>query len=126
MENMVPERLGHLMVYYHRWPIDDPDQMYVTYALRKHRDLKEIDYEECKKTVLADLETMGNPASNVVNGWSVYYFPHVFTNAYKNGWYDKVEAMQGKYDTYYAGEIMSFGDMDETCEYSRELVERFF
>ena len=39
---------------------------------------------------------------------------------------DKVEAMQGKYDTYYAGEIMSFGDMDETCEYSRELVERFF
>ena len=39
---------------------------------------------------------------------------------------DKVEAMQGKYDTYYAGEVMSFGDMDETAEYSRELVERFF
>ena len=28
--------------------------------------------------------------------------------------------------TYYAGEVMSFGDMDETAEYSRELVERFF
>ena len=42
------------------------------------------------------------------------------------GTYDKVEAMQGKYDTFYAGEIMSFGDMDETAEYSRELVERFF
>jgi hypothetical protein len=45
---------------------------------------------------------------------------------YAAGWYDKVEAMQGQRCTYYAGEIMSFGDMDETCEYSRELVDRFF
>ena len=37
-----------------------------------------------------------------------------------------VSTMQDKYDTFYAGEIMSFGDMDETAEYSRELVERFF
>ena len=44
MENMTPERLGHLMVYYHRWPDLGADQMYVTYALRKHRDLKEIDW----------------------------------------------------------------------------------
>ena len=51
---------------------------------------------------------------------------HVFSEDYKNGWYEKVEAMQGKKNTYYAGEVMSFGDMEETCEYSRELVERFF
>ena len=37
-----------------------------------------------------------------------------------------LEAMQGQLGTYYAGEVMSFGDMDETAEYSRELVERFF
>ena len=60
------------------------------------------------------------------NEWSVYYFPHVFSEDYAAGWYDKVEAMQGKYDTFYAGEVMSYGDMDETAEYSRELVERFF
>ena len=34
--------------------------------------------------------------------------------------------MQGNLNTFYAGEVMSFGDMDETAEYSRELVERFF
>jgi hypothetical protein len=50
----------------------------------------------------------------------------VFSEDYAAGWYDKVEAMQGQLGTYYAGEVMSFGDMDETCEYSRELVERFF
>ena len=124
-ENMTPETLGHLMVYYRRWK-DTKDQVITTYALRKHKNSKEIPYEECRATVLKDLETMHNPASNVVNEWSVYYFPHVFSEDYAAGWYDKVEAMQGKYDTYYAGEIMSFGDMDETAEYSRELVDRFF
>ncbi len=124
-DNMTPERLGHLMVYYRRWR-DTKDQVITTYALRKHKNSEEIPYEVCKQTVLNDLKTMHNPASNVVNEQSWYYFPHVFTEDYAAGWYDDVEAMQGKYDTYYAGEVMSFGDMDETAEYSRELVERFF
>ncbi|MBQ5542507.1 MAG: FAD-dependent oxidoreductase [Erysipelotrichales bacterium] len=124
-DNMTPERLGHLMVYYRRWR-DSKDQVITTYALRKHKNSAEIPYEECKKTVLEDLKIMKNPASNVVNEQSWYYFPHVFSEDYAAGWYDKVEAMQGKYDTYYAGEVMSFGDMDETAEYSRELVDRFF
>ena len=124
-DNMVKERLGHLMVYYRRWK-DSVDQVITTYALRKHKNMKEVPYEDCKKMVLDDLKTMKNPASNVVNEWSVYYFPHVFSEDYAAGWYDKVEAMQDKYDTFYAGEVMSFGDMDETAEYSRELVERFF
>ena len=69
---------------------------------------------------------MKNPASNVVNENSWYYFPHVNSEEYANGWYEKVEGMQGNLNTYYAGEVMSFGDMDETAEYSRELVDRFF
>ena len=124
-DNMTKERLGHLMVYYRRWR-DSKDQVITTYALRKHKDTAEIPYEECRKTVLEDLKTMHNPASNVINEWSVYYFPHVFSEDYAAGWYDKVEAMQDKYNTFYAGEIMSFGDMDETAEYSYELIERFF
>ncbi|MBR4151132.1 MAG: FAD-dependent oxidoreductase, partial [Firmicutes bacterium] len=124
-DNMVKERLGHLMVYYRRWK-DSKDQVITTSALRKHKDMKEVPYEDCRQMVLDDLKTMHNPASNVINEWSVYYFPHVFSEDYTAGWYDKVEAMQGKYDTFYAGEVMAFGDMDETAEYSRELVERFF
>ena len=124
-DNMVPERLGHLMVYYRRWK-ETKDQVITTYALRKHRKSKEVPYDKCRQMVLDDLKQMHNPASNVVNEWSVYYFPHVFSEDYAAGWYDRVEAMQDKYDTFYAGEIMAFGDMDETAEYSRELVERFF
>jgi protoporphyrinogen oxidase len=125
LANMVPERLGHLMIYYRRWK-DEPDQAITTYALRNHKGSKEIPYEECKKTVLEDIVTYKNEYDKVFDEHSWYYFPHVFSEDYAAGWYDKVEGMQGQRCTYYAGEIMSFGDMDETCEYSRELVGRFF
>lgn len=125
MQNMVPERLGHLMVYYRRWA-DITDQPYITYVLRKHAGGEELDYEATKKRVLDDLAVMGNPAEKVIDEGKWYYFPHVESADYAAGWYDEVETLQGKYDTYYAGEVMSFGDMDETAEYSRELVERFF
>ena len=124
-DNMTPERYGHLMVYYRRWK-DSVDQVITTYALRNHRGKRTYKTSACTKIVLKDLEAMGNAASKVVNEKNWYYFPHVFTEDYAAGWYDKVEAMQGMNGTYYAGEIMSFGDMDETAEYSRELVDRFF
>lgn len=125
MDNMVPQRLGHLMVYYNRWR-DDVNQPITTYAIRNHKDMDDIPYSQCKQMVLDDLKAFGNAASNVINEQSWYYFPHVDSETYASGWYDKVEAMQGQLGTYYAGEVMCFGDMDETCEYSRELVERFF
>ena len=78
-DNMVPEKLGHLMVYYRRWR-EDIDQMITTYALRTHKDMKEVSYDECNKMVLEDLKTMHNPAEEVHNAWSVYYFPHVYSS----------------------------------------------
>ncbi len=125
MDNMTNKRVGHLMVYYRRWK-NEPNQVITTYALRNYKGKEVISFDDDKAKVLKDLEVMGNPADKVLKEKSWYYFPHVFAEDYKNGWYDKVEAMQGQKGTYYAGEIMSFGDMDETCEYSRELVERFF
>ena len=142
MRNMEPDRLGHCMVYYRRW-VNDPNQPIVTYTLRKHRDLgketleqykarEEVPYEEAQKLVMEDVKAFGAPAEqkdgkdNVIYDGRWYYFPHIFPEDYAAGWYEKVEAMQGENNTYYAGEIMSFGDMDETAEYSHDLVERFF
>ena len=138
---MTPETLGHGMVFYMRWG-NEPDQPLVSYVLRKHKDpgesLKqykarpELEYEATKKTVLEDIAKLGIPPikeegkDKIIYEFQAYYFPHVFSEDYAAGWYEKVEAMQGQNNTYYAGEIMSFGDMDETVEYSRDLVERFF
>ena len=135
VDNMVPEKLGHVMVYYRRWK-DEPNQPIVSYVLRHHNLInggKELDYDATKKTVHEDMAKLGAPIQkkedgkpDVIYEFQAYYFPHIYSEDYAAGWYDKVEAMQGKNNTYYAGEIMSFGDMDETIEYSHDLVERFF
>ena len=125
IDNMKPTRLGHLLVYYCRWN-NEPKQAITTYALRTHEDMQEMPYEKSKAMVLDDLKTCKNEYERIIAKHSWYYFPHVNSNNYQAGWYDKVEALQGKHLTYFAGEVMSFGDMDETCEYSRELINRFF
>jgi len=123
--NMTPETRGHLMVFYHRWPDCGPQPL-VTFTLRNHEGMEDIPFEEAKATTLKDMEISHLPVEKVerIDDW--YYFPHVSCKDYAEGWYDKVEAMQGKKNTYYAGEVMSFGDMEETAEYSRDLVRRFF
>lgn len=134
VDNMEKERLGHVMVCYRRWE-GEPDQPIISYVLRHHKTFnggKELTYETGEKNVIDDMKKLGYPIvekdgkPEIIYKFQAYYFPHIYSEDYAAGWYDKVEAMQGKNNTYYAGEIMSFGDMDEVCEYSHDLVNRFF
>lgn len=124
-DNMTPETLGHLMVFYHRWPDCGPQPL-VTFTLRNHEKREDVPFEIARDTTLKDMEISGLPVVKTerIDDW--YYFPHVSSKDYADGWYDKVEAMQGQKNTFYAGEVMSFGDMEETAEYSRDIVSRFF
>ena len=124
-DNMVPERLGHLMVFYHRWK-NEPNQVLTTYVLRNYKGKELKTYEEAKKMAWDDMKLCGIDIDKCVYERKWYYFPHVFEKDYADGWYEKVESMQGQLNTYYAGEIMSFGDMEETVQYSKDLVARFF
>lgn len=123
--NMVPGRLGHIMVFYNRYP-GERDQPIVTYALRNYPGRPTLSVPETRRRVLGDLESWGLSVKDVIDEQDWYYFPHLSSKDYAAGWYQKVEAMQGRRHTYYAGEVMSFGDMDETTHYSKDLVARFF
>jgi hypothetical protein len=124
-DNMTPETRGHLMVFYHRWS-DIKDQPIITYSLRNHKGMEDVSYEYTRKTTLDDMEKCGFPVVKVEleNEW--YYCPHIYSEDYAAGWYDKVDAKQGCRNTYYGGEVMGFGDMEESCEVSKDLVGRFF
>jgi hypothetical protein len=124
-ENMTPETRGHLMVFYHRWH-DIKSQPITTYSLLNHENMKDVSYEDGRKMTLDDMAKCGFPVKKVEIEREWYYMPHVNCKDYADGWYDKVEAKQGERNTYYAGEVMSFGDMEETAEYSRDLISRFF
>ena len=127
LDNMVPDRLGHAMVYYNRWQYLDRDCPATVYALRNHNGDKEtVSFDYTIKTMTEDMEKVGFPIKEKFYVQEVYYCPHVSCEEYADGWYDKVEAIQGAKNTYYAGEILSFGDMEDTCAISKDIVERFF
>jgi protoporphyrinogen oxidase len=125
-DNMVPERLGHAMVYYHRWHDLGKDCPCTVYALRNHFGESKVTYDYTIKTETEDMEKTGFPVKNRPIEWETYYCPHVSAKDYAAGWYDKLEAIQGQKNTYFGGEIICFGDMEETCEASKDLIGRFF
>ena len=126
VENMVPERLGHAMVYYNRWQYLDRDCPATVYALANHTGDPDKDYDEVQKTMDEDMARVGFPIKEKHFAQEVYYCPHVSCEDYANGWYDRLEALQGNKNTFYAGEIISFGDMEDTCAASKDIVGRFF
>ncbi len=125
LENLNPARLGRLMVAYSRWS-KDPEQPIVTYSLRSHKDDPLMPYEDSSALVKEDLRRCGFRIRQVLNQSSWYYFPHLSPEDYADGWYERTERLQGERNTWYAGEVMSFGNMEETAEYSKELTARFF
>ncbi len=44
----------------------------------------------------------------------------------KEGYYDRLEAMQGTLDTYYVGGLMNFELVDMIMVYSMHIVETHF
>jgi len=126
VDNMVPERLGHAMVYYNRWEYLDRDCPATVYALRNHLGSEDVSYEYTMKTMDEDMEKVGFPIKEKLYAQEVYYCPHVSPKDYADGWYDKLEALQGTKNTFYAGEIISFGDMEDTCAASKDIIGRFF
>lgn len=54
------------------------------------------------------------------------YFPHVRSEQMRAGFYDDLEALQGRWRTWYVGEIMAFSLIELIVEYSEALVARHF
>ena len=125
-DNMVPERLGHAMVYYHRWEDLKGDCPCSVYALRNHMGDEDVSYEYTINSMVDDMKLCGFPVKDRLYEQETYYCPHVSSQDYADGWYDRLDALQGTRNTYYAGEILSFGDMEDTCAASRDIIGRFF
>ena len=126
LENMKKENLGHAMVYYNRWEYLKTNCPCTVYALRNHVDMEDVPYDTTISNMMKDMEKVGFPVKERLFEQESYYCPHVTPKDYADGWYDKLDALQGTKNTYYAGEILSFGDMEDTCAASKDIVSRFF
>ncbi len=74
-----------------------------------------------------DVEKLGAALSaNYLTYDEWCYFPHVATEEFRNGYYDRFEALQGRDNTFYCGGIAAFELVEPIVEYSRRLVETHF
>jgi uncharacterized protein with NAD-binding domain and iron-sulfur cluster len=58
------------------------------------------------------------------NEWD--YFPHVAVDDLRDGFYNRLEALQGQFNTFYCGSIAAFELVETVVQYSRLIVERYF
>lgn len=125
-DNMEYTRLGHTMVYYQRWEDLKDNCPCTVYALRNHQGSSDVSYDYTINTMSDDMAKCGFPVKEKLFEQEVYYFPHVSAKDYADGWYDKLDAIEGKQNTYYAGEVLGFGDMEDSVAASRDLTDRYF
>jgi hypothetical protein len=118
-ENFGRNRKGYPMIWDCKWK---DDNLYTIYVMG---DEKNGD-KEIRKRIEEEFAVIGGTVTGYheIRRWK--YFPHVDSATMKSGYYEKLEAIQGKNNTFLSGEVLSFSTVEHSVRYSRQLVERFF
>jgi len=120
----VPEpRPGHIMFWYRRWP--DSDLLTFYSVGRSSTGMREpADHERIRANVEQDLRAFGGRVTDYVTDVVWKYFPHVSCEEMADGYYDRLEALQGRNSTYYTGELMNFSTVETVARYSKHIAEK--
>ena len=121
-EHFNRDKIGHLLAWYYRWQDIASNDLITVYAMGE----EDMAPREVKAKVEEDLVNLGIKINHLYTYRKWKYFPHVDCEELKNGFHDKLEALQSKRNTYYTGEIMSFSIIEECLAYSVDLIDRFF
>jgi len=122
MENLSANRRGHLVLWNSRWDPNEKDSIITVYAYDRPEDSKETSFNR----VLSDLVDLGiqNPRLHQVKRWK--QCPYLEPKVLEEGFYRKMDSVQGKDGIYIAGEIMSTVSMENCLRYSNYFVNRYF
>ena len=82
--------------------------------------------EEVTQTLMADVSAAGGVVSEVLARTEWDYFPHVSRDDLAAGFYDRIEALQGRRGTYYVGSALNFETAEHSARYARDLVVNHF
>lgn len=117
--NMFPSRRGNCLFWYVR----HPDKDLYTFYVQADRDMADADILQHFQMLI---QPLGGHVESVeaVAHWK--YFPHVTSAQMENGYFDRVEALQGKGGVFYAGELLNFSTVEQSAWYAKTLIERYF
>lgn len=117
--NFVSSRKGQPIFWYHRYADSD---LYTFYVLGDWK----ISDEEILGNIEEVVGKLGGTLESVCGKERWKYFPHVGAEEMRNGYFDKLEGLQGKNNTYFTGELLNFSTVELSAEHAADLVERFF
>ncbi|KAL2641753.1 hypothetical protein R1flu_009340 [Riccia fluitans] len=87
---------------------------------------KEIDQNQVTQHLFRDVERMGGRVEALVVQRKFRYFPHVTSTDMAEGFYDKLEELQGENNTYFVGALMAFELTERNASYSINLMAKYF
>lgn len=86
----------------------------------------EFSLEDIVSRLERDISDLGGTLVSIDRQFDWRYFPHFGPEDMSAGCFDRIEALQGEQNTYYAGSLLSFETVEDVVAYSKNLVERFF
>jgi len=117
--NLKKDNIGRVVGAYRRWEEADTWTFYVLSDWSK-------DDATLEQTLERELMACGCRLNKIHRHQKWDYFPHVSPESFKNGFYGKIEKLNGANHTYFAGEMVSSASLGNVMDYSYFLVDRFF
>lgn len=122
LENLSPSRRGHITIWDSRWDVSNDEEIVILYAYNPPFNSKRSSLDYIKD----DLLRLGVENARLYQTKCWKHCPYVDTQTLENGFYDKMESIQGKNNIFLAGEIMSMLSIENCIRYSEDLLDRFF
>lgn len=117
--NHCATRQGHPVFWHQRYPDSD---LYTFYIFGS----PEITDDQAEKNIAQLVRPLGGRVERRHRAAHWKFFPHVSPDDLRAGYFDRLEAEQGRRHTYYAGELLNFSTVGLSADYSKKLIERFF
>jgi protoporphyrinogen/coproporphyrinogen III oxidase len=118
-DNARPDRINHVNVWANR---DSANPMYVGYQIVDAT----IPLAQVAATLASDVVGQGGQFGGALLQQEWDYFPHVSTAAMQGGFYERMEALQGRNNTFYVGGSLSFETVEHSARYAQDLVQKSF
>jgi oxygen-dependent protoporphyrinogen oxidase len=82
--------------------------------------------EELMEMLGKDVEQLGGKINEVITQKHWRYFPRVSREVLEDNFYRRLDKLQGQKGTYYIGAVMNFETLENTVDFAKELVIKYF
>ena len=114
-----PAGKGYPLFWYRRYSDSD---VYMFYVIADQT----LSSEQIAENIRSTVNRFGGELREVLTAVPWKYFPHVTAEAMRDGYFDRLNALQGRRRSYYLGELLNFATVGLTSQYADHLIrERF-